>query len=334
VLLGRFSNLPYVEEFYFMTVLMLMLLAAIAMIITLTGLFLSTRNTAQAQVQPRSRFSRRSSYRVPYEGVRGERRLGATKRAHRYVIYAEPRYWSWESIGRLLDLIKLRKHHRTDPTPWLGIALILTVVFFMGVYLLNALAPNVTLAAMQFANSVTSSTLQKTQLQAPQSEYHASQALVRLSQLDPGQYNSTQEYNLWAYSACSTAAMTEVFNAYGRHYRITDVLKVESNIGAITPQAGLLEDSGVSRTAAQFGFKTSWGYNLSLNQIIAIANQGRPVIVDWPPSKYAGGHLVVVTGGNSNEVYLADSSIYDRHMLSHAQFMSWWGGFYAIITPK
>src|SRR6266699_6612165 len=88
----------------------------------------------------------------------------------------------------------------------------------------------------------------------------ASQQLVRISQLDPNQYGSTDEFNTWAYSACSTAAMTEVFDAYGYHYRITDVLKVEAQIGEITAQQGLIEEAGIQRTAAQFGFKTSWGH--------------------------------------------------------------------------
>jgi hypothetical protein len=48
--------------------------------------------------------------------------------------------------------------------------------------------------------------------------------------------------------------MTEVFNAYGHHYRVTDVLKVEAQIGEITPQLGLLEEVRIQRTAAQFGF--------------------------------------------------------------------------------
>src|SRR5512142_1611956 len=64
--------------------------------------------------------------------------------------------------------------------------------------------------------------------------------LVRLSQLDPGQYRSVAEYDTWAYSTCSTAAMTEVMNSYGHHYRIADVLAVEAYVGAITPQQGLL----------------------------------------------------------------------------------------------
>jgi predicted double-glycine peptidase len=77
-----------------------------------------------------------------------------------------------------------------------------------------------------------------------------------------------------------------------------------------------------------------WGHNLSLDQIITIANNGKPVIVSFPPDKYAGGHLLVVTGGNSTTVYLADSSLWNRHTLSRTQFLHWWEGFYAIVTPQ
>src|SRR6266853_1192816 len=90
----------------------------------------------------------------------------------------------------------------------------------------------------------------------------------------------------------------------------------------------------IQRTAAQFGFKTTWGHNLSLDQVIDIANHGRPVIVSFPPDRYAGGHLLVVTGGDANYVYLADSSLWNRHSLSRNQFLQWWEGFSAIVTPK
>jgi hypothetical protein len=111
------------------------------------------------------------------------------------------------------------------------------------------------------------------------------------------------------------------------------VLKVEASVGAITPQLGLLDEGGIQKTAAQFGFKTKWGHDLTLDQIIAIANQGHPVIVSFPPDRYAGGHLLVVTGGNSSLVKLADSSLWNRHSLSRSQFLAWWEGFYAIVTP-
>jgi hypothetical protein len=161
----------------------------------------------------------------------------------------------------------------------------------------------------------------------------ASQQLARISQLDPAQYSSNAEWNTWAYSACSTAAMTEVFDAYGRSFRITDVLQVEAQIGAITPQLGLLDPSGIQQTAAQFGFKTNWGNSWALDQVISTANSGKPVIVGFPPDRYAGGHLLVVIGGDSAYVYLADSSLWNHRALTHDQFLQWWGGFAAVVTP-
>jgi hypothetical protein len=162
----------------------------------------------------------------------------------------------------------------------------------------------------------------------------ASQQLVRISQLDPGQYATRDEYNTWAYSACSAAAMTEVFNAYGHHYRITDILEVEARIGEISPALGLLRHEGIAQTATQFGFKTTWGDAWTLDRVIATANHGNPVIVSFPPDRYAGGHLLVVTGGNSTTVYLADTSLWNRHSLTYAQFLQWWEGYAAVVTPR
>ena len=163
---------------------------------------------------------------------------------------------------------------------------------------------------------------------------NAAQQLVRISQLDPNEYASNAEFNTWAYSACSTASMTEVFNSYGNHYHITDILQVESNIGAITPDLGLTAPSGIASTAAKFGFKTQWGNDGTLDQIISIANSGKPVIVGFPPDRYEGGHLLVVIGGDADNVRLADTSLWNRRELSRGQFSQWWGGFYAVATPQ
>jgi hypothetical protein len=162
---------------------------------------------------------------------------------------------------------------------------------------------------------------------------NASLVLKRIDQLDCGQYAGPSECALWAYSACSTAAITEVIDAYGYHYRITDVLQQEVAAQAITPAQGLVDDPGIGRTAARFGFTTDWGYTRSYDQVVALANAGTPVMVSWPPARYAGGHLVVITGGNSTSVKLADSSSYDRTKLSRAQFMQWWAGFSAVLKP-
>jgi predicted double-glycine peptidase len=68
--------------------------------------------------------------------------------------------------------------------------------------------------------------------------------------------------------------------------------------------------------------------------VINTANTGKPVIVSFPPDRYAGGHLLVVTGGDSNNVYLADSSLWNRRVLTRGQFLQWWAGYAAVVTPK
>jgi hypothetical protein len=206
----------------------------------------------------------------------------------------------------------------------------LIAIFLLGFYLLNTVLPYPLLwmpVTFGSANPPAASASGKTPT------YAASKHLSRLSQLDPAQYRSTQEYNLWAYSACSAASMTEVINSYSHTYKITDILTVEAAIHEITPDLGLLEEVGIAHTGARFGFKTSWGHNLSLNQVIAAANSGTPVIVSFPPYKYPGGHILVVRGGDSNNVYLADSSRLNWAQISHDRFMQLWAGFSAIMTP-
>ena len=308
-----------------MPFLLLLLLAAIGLVITLAGYLLTPRN----QLRPRNQ---RTPYQTDYYVNRGGRRARApiTARNVRYVaVYTEESTWTWADVWQSLSISRVFRRRLGEPTPWLGITLILVSVFLLGMFMLRTLMPNATLiGALSWPLSSSNSPSQSQSNSPRDGPYTASKSLVRLSQLDRGQYNA------WAYSACSAAAMTEVINAYGHHYRVTDILKVESQIGEITPELGLVEEVGIARTVARFGFNTAWGHNLSLDNVIDIANHGRPVIVGWPPARYAGGHLLVVTGGNSKYVYLADSSSYNYHSLSRSKFLSWWEGFSAIVTPK
>lgn len=312
-----------------MPFLLLLVLAAIGLVITLTGYLL----TPKSQLRPRNqRIPHQTGYYVNRAGRRAREPIAA--RNVRYVaVYSEESTWSWADVWQSLSISRVFKRRLGEPTPWLGLTLILVSVFLLTMVMLKTIMPNTTLIgalSWPLASSNSSSQSNSTQ----QVFYTASKSLVRLGQLDPAQYNSPQEYDRWAYSACSAASMTEVINAYGHHYRVTDILKVEAQLGEITPELGLVEESGIARTVAQFGFKTAWGHNLSLDNVIDIANHGRPVIVGWPPDRYAGGHLLVVTGGNSNNVYLADSSSYNYHSLSRQKFLNWWEGFSAIVTPK
>lgn len=208
----------------------------------------------------------------------------------------------------------------------------LCALFLVFLYLFSLLFPQqVAWTSVWFGSPQTS--VKPTAQAGLPADYDASKALQRISQLSSAQYQSTQEYNAWAYSACSAASMTEVINAYGHHYLIANILEIEAKIHEITPEEGLLEESGIAHTGSQFGFKTTWGHNLSLDQVIAAANAGTPVIVSFPPDRYAGGHILVVRGGDKNNVDLADSSLYNRTVVSRSFFLQYWEGFYAIMKP-
>ncbi len=324
-----------------MTFLMVMLLA-FAISVTLIGFYFTTKPYLRNQRAEYTvaRNSRRAVASIPLRRPRFVDAMPAARR--RAVVESMPvrsRHLQGVTYYRPARVIsvpalweRMRGRQAGEPVPWYVISIGLILIIIVGFYVLNFLLPRNALLTFALSNQQIISSFSQPPAQEP--TYNATQNLVRISQLDPSQYSSQQEYNLWAYSTCSTAAMTAVFNAYGHHYRVTDVLKVESQIGEITPQLGLLEDIGVQRTAARFGFKTTWGYNLSLDQIITIANQGQPVIVSFPPDRYAGGHLLVVIGGNSNAVFVADSSLWNRHSISRSQFLYWWEGFYAIVTPN
>jgi len=160
-----------------------------------------------------------------------------------------------------------------------------------------------------------------------------SKSLVRINQVDPAQYNSTLEFTTWWPSACSAASMTEIINAYGYHYRLTDILKVEAGLGEITPDAGLAEPQGLDKTLARFNFTTRWLNNPSVDDLIATANSGTPVIINFPPYRWAGGHLLVALGGNKDYVYLADSSKLNMRAMDRKTFLKYWVGFAVVATP-
>lgn len=330
-------------------VFLLLTMLAFAVIVTMIGFFLTTKSPVRDQAPEYlvARSSRRLVESPPWRrermlepsSPRGRRVVDSMPVSQRRVVESLPvrsgRFTtgSGSPAARYIPMSaiwgRINVRQKGEPLPWSIITIGLISIFILGLYTFSFVHPNDVLISLPWFNQITSANSPK-----PQPASQASQNLVRISQLNPAQYASSQEYNLWAYSACSSAALTEVINAYGHDYRVTDILKVEAQIGEITPQHGLLEDVGIQRTATQFGFKTTWGYNLSLDQIIAIANNGTPVIVSFPPDRYAGGHLLVVTGGNSDYVYLADSSLWNRHSLSRAQFLNWWEGFYAIVTPQ
>ncbi len=156
----------------------------------------------------------------------------------------------------------------------------------------------------------------------------ASQRIVRVNSADRSQYYNDYQWQVWSFSSCSGISLEEVMNAYGRHYIAADVLQVELNMGVWSVYSGLIGgEPSMAKIASHFGFKASPNPPHTLQALIATVDKGYPVIVGEP------GHIFVVRGGDSNYVYVLDSSPTDLTVLTHAQFMALWNGFSVLITP-
>jgi len=356
-------------------IIVLLTLLAIALTLVVAGLFLSPRaggarqnpvvSSYASREAARARMTRRgtssqahrndtTSIRQLQQPVRAQRvaRLQSPRAQTNYGIYdivepVSPVAAGWTQIFALLNVKQLIQPRRGEVTPWLGICLILIALFGAGMVALQPLlfAPSSTIPSIWTVITSDMPASAPKPASKPASnpsqplfvgEVGASKALVRLNQMSVDQYQSQGEFNQWAASACSAASMTEVINAYsGHHFRVTDILKVEANLHQITPELGLLQPSGIDATVDRFGFQATHLNNPSLDEVIKIANQGRPVIVSFPPSAIVpGGHILVIRGGNSDQVYLADSSILNQTSMSRSNFLSLWRGFAVVVTPK
>jgi hypothetical protein len=158
--------------------------------------------------------------------------------------------------------------------------------------------------------------------------FTASQRLVRVDSAARNQYYTDYQYQVWSYASCSGISMEEVMNAYGRHLIAADVLHVEQNMGIWSTSLGLLGgEPSIAKAANYFGFKASPNPPRTLNDLIGVVNKGYPVIVGIP------GHIMVVHGGDSSYVYLADSSLANRTQMTHQDFLSIWNNFSVLLTP-
>ena len=157
----------------------------------------------------------------------------------------------------------------------------------------------------------------------------ASSRIQRVDSADRRQYYSAYQLGVWSYSSCSGISMEEVMDAYGRHLIAADVLQVESDLGVWDTYNGLTGgEPGIAKAASYFGFRAVPNPPRTVQDLIAVANKGFPVIVGVP------GHILVVRGGDSNNVYLVDSAPADRTIMSRAQFASWWDNFSVELLPN
>ena len=324
-------------------IILLYTFTAIAIIFVIAGLWLSFRGQSITfERMPYGmrgvRGRRATPERNEYTGTRRMRGVGEGRRAYARRPTYEVERSVWTQLFASLNITSYwRKGRRVHETPWLGLGLVLLAFLICGIYTLRQVVPD---TAYVLANALSGSNTTQAQASSQTNNSNkflligASKALVRISQVDPNSYTSQQEYNTWWPSACSAASMTEVINSYGHSYKLSDILHVESGIGEITPDLGLVEPTGIAKTVAKFNFSATYLNNPSLNDVMKAANNGTPVIVSFPPSRWAGGHILVVIGGDNNYVYLADSSRLDMRAMTHAIFMKYWAGFAVIVTPS
>ena len=92
----------------------------------------------------------------------------------------------------------------------------------------------------------------------------------------------------------------------------------------------MLREEGIALTAAHYGFDASLSHARGLQDILALSNSGKPVIVGV--RYYPGGHIFVVRGGDNQNVYIADSSRANFQHMSYSMFLGMWQGFSAVLT--
>src|SRR5437899_1928959 len=172
-----------------MAFLLLLLLAAIALIITLVGYLLTPKPQTRSQ-----RVAYQADYYV-HPSRRAPVREPLAVRHARAVAYTTTDYVeessTWLDMLQSMLVGRLGRRRVGEPTPWMGVTLVLLSVFLLGIFLMRTLMPNATLiGALSWPYTSTSSSSSNN---TPDGPYTASKNLVRLSQLDAAQYNSPQE---------------------------------------------------------------------------------------------------------------------------------------------
>ena len=227
----------------------------------------------------------------------------------------------------------------TLPSTWYArrrtlVSVSFLLMLFLALFMQNALADGGLQGvgkSFSFLGALQSSEIKTSDIQtaAHPLPMTASMRLMRIDSAARDQYYTDYQWQVWSYASCSGISLEEVMNAYGHNYIAADVLQVESNMGVWDTYSGLMGgEPAMARVANYFGFKADPHPPRTLQDLIYITNKGFPVIVGMP------GHILVVRGGDSNFVYLADSAPANRKVLTHAAFLAIWDGFSVLLTPK
>lgn len=169
-------------------------------------------------------------------------------------------------------------------------------------------------------------------------------------QADNVGYDSTEQHDAWWMSTCSAAAFTEIAHAWGiKDVRIGQVVDrlLAHNPPYIAINGGLLSQDGWPWMAQAYHLKAqvAWHAFTFDSLIHQVVSTGIPILIGMkggnPNDPW--GHFVVVTGGDSTQAQIADSSLWKMQSLPRSFFTEatpgiisdpiWWSGETIIITP-
>jgi hypothetical protein len=163
-------------------------------------------------------------------------------------------------------------------------------------------------------------------------------------------YDSTAQHDAWWDSVCSAAAFTEVARAWGvSGVTIGQVLDrlLAHDPPYITVSGGLMSQDGWPWMAQAYHLQAqvAWHTYTFDSLVQQVTTTGVPIIIgmDGGNPNYPWGHFVVVTGGDSTQVQIVDSSLWEMQTLPRSFFTGpvsgiisdpiWWTGETIILTP-
>ncbi|MGZ3646695.1 MAG: hypothetical protein ACXVCM_22925, partial [Ktedonobacteraceae bacterium] len=214
-------------------------------------------------------------------------------------------------------------HHKRQVPMWMIVLcmLALSIIVVKGAWVIVSHQSLVSLVFLQEVNQA--------QLKQQAQPLTPSERVNVHHQANRAEYNNgTPEWQVWSYSACSGCALAALMDSYGaqkdgKPLNCGDVLEVEYKLGVYDPgttptnSRGLLPPGqiGLDKTAAYFGFASDYSKNVSLDDLIAMANSGTPSIISIPT------HVMIITGGDSKYVKLADSGGLRLTTVTREQFL-------------
>jgi predicted double-glycine peptidase len=154
-------------------------------------------------------------------------------------------------------------------------------------------------------------------------------------------YDTQQQFQAWGGSACSAAVLGEILTSYG--VQGATIGHMIDELGSdISLQYGLETYDGFARVAAKHGFRADIYVNrhLTYAQMLYLTDTlGIPVIVNVRATSgyyhyLSGGHFLVMTGGDAQNVKLVDSSLYYIKSLSLSTFNGMFRNRTVVLVPK